>query len=79
MLATIENMRAYYRTGSPSEPAPNVFAYSPITGEEYSANPADYWNVPPGWTMKDADGEPMILVTRQTTLIALKPETGDTG
>lgn len=33
-VATIENMTEHY--------APGVFAYSPITGEEYSANPSDY-------------------------------------
>ena len=63
MNATIENMREHY--------APNVFAFSWTTGEKYGANPADYWNVEPGWTMLDELGEPMVLVTKETTVTPL--------
>ena len=64
MIATIENMLAHYR--------PGVFAYSPGTGEEYSADPGDYWDAGRGWTMKDAGGEPMVLVTKKTTYGGVK-------
>jgi hypothetical protein len=63
MEATIENMRAHYRE--------DVLAYSFNTGEEYSANPADYWNAPAGWVMKDEDGEPMRLVRHIETYAEL--------
>jgi len=56
-LATIENMELYAGV-------PGVFAYSRETGEEYSANPGDYWNASAGWTMTDSEGEPMILCKR---------------
>ena len=63
MLATIENMRAHPRaTGTAG-----LTAYSPVTDEQYSADPIDYWNVPDGWTMHDANGEPMILGSFVTT------------
>ena len=55
MIASIENMRMFYKEGEP------LVAYSPGTGEEYSANPSDYFYTPPQWVMKDQDGEPMIL------------------
>lgn len=55
--ATIENMRLFAERR-------NLVAFSYITGEEYSANPNDYWNALPGWTMHDSAGEPMILVVR---------------
>lgn len=57
-IATKRAMRERYR--------PGVLAYSPATGEEYSANPGDYWAQPDDWTMTDSEGEPMILVTRHT-------------
>lgn len=62
-LATIENMQAHWR--------PGVLAYSPGTEEEYSANPNDYWDVRPGWTMRDSDGEPMVLVSRVTSFLPI--------
>ena len=74
-IATIENMKRYHQqsrtipgddgdiTILPQQPV----AYSPSTGEQYSANPGDYWNAPDGWTMTDADGEPMILVFERHT------------
>jgi hypothetical protein len=59
VLATMANMQAY--AGSHDRA---VFAYSPLTGEEYSADPADYFNARADWTMTDAEGEPMILARR---------------
>lgn len=58
MLATIENMRAHH--------APGVLAYSPTTGEEYSSDPGDYWWAPEGYTLTDAEENPLHLVTRRT-------------
>lgn len=46
-----------------------VISWSPLTGEEYSANPGDYWQATDEWVMKDSNGEPMILVVRQTNLL----------
>jgi hypothetical protein len=37
-------------------------AYSPHTGEEYSASPGDYWQHPPEEPLRDEVGEPMLLV-----------------
>lgn len=54
-LATLANMRQHY-TGI------DVFAYSPNTGEECSANPADYFTLGPDDTLKDDEDQPMILV-----------------
>lgn len=51
-IATIENMRRY----------PNRIAYSPVTGEECSANPSDYWYAHPGFVLRDEADNPMILV-----------------
>jgi hypothetical protein len=41
-------------------------ALSPSTGEEYSASSGDYWQHPADEPLRDADGEPMLLVTRHT-------------
>lgn len=37
-------------------------AFSPFTFEEYSACDGDYWNWPDNEPLKDAEGNPMILV-----------------
>ena len=63
MLATIENMRAHPRAPGTT----GLTAWSPVTDEEYSADPSDYWSVPDGWTMRDVNGEPMILGSFGTT------------
>jgi hypothetical protein len=60
VIATIENMREY--AGAKDR---TVFAWSPVTGEEYSADAEDYWNAPPGWTMTDSEEGPMELVRRE--------------
>lgn len=56
-LATPANMKRYAYL-------PNVMAYSPLTGEEYSANAGDYWHLPDDVPLQDANGEPMVLVHR---------------
>lgn len=48
---------------------PRVVAYSPTTGEEFSANPSDYWNAPPEFVLKDHDGDPMILVVAAVRMV----------
>lgn len=76
--ATIENMRKYYRepkrVKQPNGQHVTIFpqqpvAYSPETGEEYSANPSDYWNAPAGWTMTDENGNPMLLVIPRHSMV----------
>lgn len=61
-FATIENMQYWDKHYHNS-----MIAYSPGTGEEYSANPADYWNVGTGFTLRDSEGNAMFLVRRVTT------------
>lgn len=41
-------------------------ALSPSTGEEYSASAGDYFHLAADEPLRDADGEPMLLVTRHT-------------
>jgi hypothetical protein len=65
MLATIENMQR-------TKGVAGVLAWSPTTGEEYSADPGDYWNAPAGWTIRDEDGEPMVLVVRREEFVAVE-------
>lgn len=55
MIATIENMVQHYR--------PGVFAYSPATHEEFSADPNDYFAVDGDTPLYDALGNPCVLVT----------------
>jgi hypothetical protein len=63
-LATMVNMREHYaRIGD------HLIAVSPFTGEEYSANPSDYWHQADDWTMTDGDGNPMELAVRVTRLV----------
>ena len=66
MIATVANMRKVQDTGA--------IAYSPTTGEEYSANPADYWDMNDDTSLKDETGEPMILVRRVSYLEAIEEE-----
>ena len=62
VLATPVNMRKY-------QDVRGLIAYSPVTGEEYSANAGDYWNWAPDQVMKDQRGNGMILVWRSITLV----------
>lgn len=64
MIATIANMkkmRAKYGA--------SLIAFSPETGEECSAAPGDYWDVPDREFLVDADGMPMLLGVVQRTII----------
>ena len=64
-IATIESMRAAYK--------PGVFAYSPATGEQYSANPNDYfWLTDADGPLTDSEGEPMILGTRSVRMVGVR-------
>lgn len=65
IIATPANMKRYYADG--------VFAWSPNTREEYSATPGDYWHVPEDDPIRDANGDPMVLVVRETRIIELEP------
>lgn len=59
-LATVENMRKHADRR-------DVFAYSPLTGERYSAAPGDYF-----WAgsepLTDVNGDAMILATETITI-----------
>lgn len=47
---------------------PGVFAYSPDTGECYSADPGDYfWVADDEWVITDSEGNLMRLVVEITT------------
>jgi hypothetical protein len=63
MIANLENMRRYCE--------PGVFAYSPNTGEECSADPYDYFTLGPDDFLTDELGEPMVLVRRHTEYIVI--------
>lgn len=60
MIATLENMRAHYAEG--------VFAYSINTGEQYSANPGDYFWLDDGSPLIDEFDEPLVLATSRTVV-----------
>jgi len=68
--ASKKNMKEYHNAYSNGTYS-SVYAYSPFTYEEYSANPNDYWDKPDDWVMKDSEGEPMALVVRAVTIIDL--------
>lgn len=63
MIANKKNMDEHY--------TPGVFAYSPATGEECSANPSDYWYLAPDDVLEDGEGAPMVLATRTTSVNVL--------
>lgn len=58
--ATVENMRSYEASGSPFR----AVAFSPLTGEEYSGTPGDYFWLGESEPLLDSLGVEMILVTR---------------
>lgn len=72
-LATPANMRRF-RELHPGRVLPNgghvegrrCFAFSPLTGEQYSAEPGDYWTHGDGEPLRDSEGEPMILAVSET-------------
>jgi hypothetical protein len=55
MIASRENMELLAREEIVA------IAYSPTTGETYSARPGDLKDMPMNWVMRDEDGEDMIL------------------
>jgi hypothetical protein len=60
VYATIENMKKYAnRYGD------RVIMYSPYTGEQYSANPGDYFMARPGTKFRDHSHHVMRLVLPQ--------------
>jgi hypothetical protein len=61
MRATMANMRKYGK-------GPGVFAYSPVTGERCSADPADYWWMGPNESLIDGAGGTMELVFERRTI-----------
>lgn len=63
MIASLANMREHYRDG--------VMAWSLDTGEEYSADPGDYFLLSDDAVLRDEHGEPMLLACRVTTMIVL--------
>lgn len=63
MLATIENLKTHYREG--------LVVFSPTTGEEYSANPEDYFWALPSFTLKDCEGNEMFLGTFVRTFVEI--------
>jgi hypothetical protein len=62
--ATPHNMRKY-------EDQSNVFAYSPVTEERYSATPGDYFMMPDDKPLLDEDGAPMVLAVERCTIRCL--------
>lgn len=63
-VATIENMRRHY--------APGVVAYSPKTGEEFSADPRDYPWLPPGEPLMDRIDVPCVLVRFRVQIVNVR-------
>ena len=57
-IATVRNMRRIAAVGRPG----NYMAWSPVTGEVYSADPNDYWSADDETTLRDEEGKPMLLV-----------------
>ena len=60
-LATPANMKRF-------EHVAGLVAYSPTTGEEYSAWAHDYWHYTDNNPLEDANGDPMVLVVRRSYL-----------
>jgi hypothetical protein len=56
IYASLDNMRTYADKG--------LFAYSPDTGEECSADASDYWYLGPEDVLEDENGRPMVLAMR---------------
>lgn len=64
--ATLANMREHYKNG--------VFAWSPSTGEEYSANPGDYFMMSEDDVLRDEYGDPMVLAYKATSFVVIGEE-----
>jgi len=66
MQASIENIRKCGGNG--------VIAFSPYTGEEYSADPGDYWYAEDSLVLEDEDGNDMELVRKQAIYEVIEDE-----
>lgn len=79
-LATPANMRRFEqehpRTHPHIEPV-RAIAWSPATGEEFSATSGDYWNVPDDMPLLDEREEPMLLVVREQRFTDALPTTSE--
>lgn len=76
-LATLDNMKAL-KAANPGRTIPQPdgstvhieprlpVAFSPLTGEQYSADPGDYWGRTKDTPLYDSEGEPMLLVYSRT-------------
>jgi hypothetical protein len=77
IVASIENMKKFhkepYTVESPNGPVTIMptqpIAYSPATGDEYSANPGDYWNRQDSDILCDSEGNEMHLVFKRTVYV----------
>jgi hypothetical protein len=67
-LATPANMRAFEDAQAPNVPR-TCFAYSPTTGERYSATPGDYLAQPDDEPLRDLNGDPMVLAREGATMV----------
>jgi hypothetical protein len=54
-LATVRNMREFQSQGP-------IIAWSPVTDEQCSADPRDYWHLSEDDHLVDEAGEPMVLM-----------------
>lgn len=57
VIASIANMKLHAETSG-------VFAWSPVTGEEYSADARDYFYLDESKVLKDTNGHEMLLAVR---------------
>ena len=69
VLATVGNVRKFHRVHGA-----NLFAVSPATTEEFSANPGDYFAGDDGTVLRDSEGEACILAVRQLHYRPLEAE-----
>lgn len=69
MYATLANMKALSTTMRGY--ACSVFAYNEWTGEQYSANPGDYWFLADDDCLTDSEGFEMILAYEFRNIVPL--------
>lgn len=61
MFATLTNMRTMQARGATHSGPGRIVAYNPATGEEFSANPGDYWYLNPDECLKGRRGRKLVL------------------
>lgn len=65
-FATRANMRrAQEKRAETGDFNHRIFCLSATTGEQYSADPGDYWFLMDDQTVTDSNGEPMVLAIRE--------------